>query len=89
MYARDTQFGYEIVISVIISAGGRFMRGRVDIAEGKCYYINEGCDRTAVVSPKVLVKNNRYFGRVGGYFLLPCIKAMTLIITKQNAKSAS
>lgn len=29
------------------------MRGMVDIAEGKCYYINEGCDRTAVVSPKV------------------------------------
>ena len=25
----------------------------VDIAEGKCYYINEGCDRTAVVFPKV------------------------------------
>ena len=29
------------------------MWGRVDITEGKCYYINEGCDRTAVVFPKV------------------------------------
>ena len=89
MSSINTQFGYNFVISVIISAGGRLMRGVADIAQGKCYYINEGCDRTAVVSPKVLVKNNRYFGRVGGYFLLPCIKAMTLIITKQNAKSAS
>ena len=71
MYAKDTQIGYEIVISVIFPAAARLIQGRVDIAEGKCYYINERCDRTAVVSPKVLVKNNRYFGRVGGYFLLP------------------
>ena len=65
------------------------MRGVVDIAEGKCYYITKGATGQRLFSPKFKLKNNRCFGRVGGYFLLPCIKAMTLIITKQNAKSAS
>ena len=51
MYARDTQFGYEIVISVIISAGGRFMWGGVDTFPQNCYNSNDAATRSAVVAP--------------------------------------
>ena len=51
MYAKDTQIGYEIVISVIFPAGERFMRGRVDTFPQNCYNSNDAATRSAVVAP--------------------------------------
>ena len=51
MSSINTQFGYNFVISVIISAGGRLMRGVVDTFPQNCYNSNDAATRSAVVAP--------------------------------------
>ena len=51
MSSINTQFGYNFVISVIISGGGGDIRGWVDTFRQSCYNSNDAATRSAVVAP--------------------------------------
>ena len=68
MSSINTQFGYNFVISVIISAGGRLMRGVVDTFPQNCYNSNDAATRSAVVTPVSLPEGGDANGYIRGAF---------------------